>query len=68
MRIIWSKRAETDLFINIGYIAEKSPQNAKMILREIIDLSANLGNQPYRNEIEPIYNNEKIRRAVINCL
>ncbi|WP_209390729.1 type II toxin-antitoxin system RelE/ParE family toxin [Chryseobacterium sp. RR2-3-20] len=65
MHLIWSKRAEKDLFIQIGYIAENSPQNAKNLLNEILDFSNDIVNQPYKYEIEPIYNNESVRRAVI---
>ncbi len=65
MRIIWSKRAETDLYNHIGYIAERSKQNAKRVLKKILELSETLINQPYKYQKEEVYNDESVRRAVI---
>ncbi len=65
MRIIWSNRAETDLYNNIGYIAKRSPQNAKKVLKNILELCENLTNHPYKYQKEEFYNDKDVRRAVI---
>lgn len=65
MRTIWSKRANTDLYGNIGHIAKDCPQNAKIILKKILALGDSLKDFPYKFQKEPIYNDEKVRRAVI---
>jgi plasmid stabilization system protein ParE len=65
MRIIWSKKAETDLYLNIGYIAKNSPQNAVKILSDVIELSNSLAKFPYMHPEEPVYNSKNVRYAVI---
>ncbi len=65
MRIIWSSRAETDLYNAISYIAEQSPQNAKQVSGRIKKLVKGLTNQPYKFQKDELYNNENVRRAVI---
>jgi len=65
VHIIWSKRAETDLYLSIGHIAESSINNAKKILVDIIELSNSLGEFPYKYPREPYYHSESVRYAVI---
>ncbi len=65
MRIIWSSRAETDLFNHIGYISKQSKQNAKRVLKKILELAETLSNNPYKYQKEEVYNDESVRRAVI---
>ncbi len=65
MRIIWSKRAETDLFLEIGHIAKDSPQNALKVLQEIQYFVNDFGAFPYKYVAEPYYNDKDVRRAVI---
>lgn len=65
MHLIWNKRAETDLWLHIGYIYEQSPQNAQKFLSEIETLVESLSNFPYKFPAEPIYNSENVRYAVI---
>ncbi len=52
MRIIWSSRAETDLYNHIGYIAQRSKQNAKQVLKNILELVEKLPNNPYKFQKE----------------
>lgn len=64
MLTVWTKRAETDLFLNIGKIAENSPQNAKKVLVELYKLVEDFKNFPLKFPKEPIYNKENIRVAI----
>lgn len=61
MRIIWGKRAETDLFLSIGFITKENPINAEKVLVEIIELSKSLSDSPYKYPKEPIYSDENVR-------
>ena len=61
MEIIWYSKADNDLNQNIAYIAEASPQNAKLVLDEIINLVNSLIVFPYKYPKEPVYNSENIR-------
>ena len=61
MKIIWHSKANNDLNQNIGHIAKNSPQNAIMVLDEIINLVNSLLKFPYKYPKEPIYNTENIR-------
>lgn len=65
MRIVWSRTAERDLFTIIGYINERSPQNAKKVLTKIKDFANTLNDFVYKYPKEPIYNKENVRYAVI---
>jgi len=65
MRTVWNKRAKTDLYQNIGYIAERSPQNALKVLTEVLSFSETLKDFPHKYPKEPIYDKENIRFAVI---
>lgn len=61
MRIIWDSKANNDLSENISHIAEKSPQNALMVLDTLLALPNSLITFPYSYPIEPFYDNENIR-------
>lgn len=61
MHIIWTKRAEKDLYLSIGHIAKESPQNASKVLKKIIALSETLSDFPLKYPKEPTYDQEKIR-------
>ena len=61
MKITWYRKADNDLNQNIAYIAESSPQNAKLVLDGIINLVDSLAVFPYKYPKEPIYNTENIR-------
>jgi plasmid stabilization system protein ParE len=65
MRIIWSKIAERDLYIGIGYIAQDSREQALKVLSEVIALSKSLSQFPYKYPKEPLYNDESVRYTVI---
>lgn len=64
MRTGWTKRAEKDLFSNIGFISENSPQNAQKVAKEIIDFAETFKNFPYKYPKEKFYNRENIRFAM----
>ncbi|PIE50366.1 MAG: hypothetical protein CSA38_04005 [Flavobacteriales bacterium] len=64
MRIIWSSKAETDLYNIIGYIHEYSPLNAKKVLKSILEFSETFANRPYKYQKEEFFNDESVRRAV----
>ena len=61
MRIIWSKKAKTDLNGNIKYISRKSPKNGLMVLNTLTEIVNSLHIFPQAYPIEPIYNDKKIR-------
>jgi len=61
MKIIWYSKTNNDLNQNIGRIAKNSPQNALMVLEEIINLVDSLSVFPYKYPKEPIYDTENIR-------
>jgi len=65
MHIIWNKRAEKDLYLSISYIAKESPKNAGKVLKKIIALSKGLALYPLKYPKDPIYNNERVRFAII---
>ncbi len=64
MKILWHKKARLDLDLHIKYIAERSPQNAKIVLNELLDLVDSFVVFPYKYPKEPIYNQENIRFTV----
>lgn len=61
MQIIWDSKANIDLAENIKYIAKKSPQNALMVLDELLELTNSVIKFPYSFPIEPFYNDENVR-------
>ena len=61
MQIIWDSKANNDLNENISHIAEKSPQNALMVLDTLLALPNSLITFPYSYPIEPFYDNENVR-------
>lgn len=61
MQIIWDSKATIDLAENIKYIAKKSPQNALMVLEELLELPNSVIKFPYSFPIEPFYNDENVR-------
>lgn len=61
MQIIWDNKASEDLNENISYIAEKSPQNALMVLDTLLTLPNSVTIFPYSYPIEPFYNSENVR-------
>lgn len=59
--IVWEKRAKEDLQDIYDYIFLDSPQNAENVVSELVALSKNLSNMPYKYPKEPYFNDEKIR-------
>jgi toxin ParE1/3/4 len=61
MKLTWEDRALSDLQQAISYIAIRSPQNAEMVLDELLKLSESLVLFPEKFPIEPIFNKKNIR-------
>jgi len=64
MKILWHSKAEQDFNDNISYIAKESPQNALMVLDELLKFADSLALFPFKYPKEPAYNHENIRFAV----
>lgn len=61
MLIVWEDEALNELNDAIAFIANKSPQNAIMVLDGLLELAETLGNMPMKFSKEPNYNKEDIR-------
>ncbi len=61
MKIVWHNKASNDLNLNIKYIAEKSPQNALIVLDEILNLVNSLILFPKKYPKEFVFNNDNVR-------
>ena len=61
MKVVWEDRALADLRNAISFIALQSPQNAEMVLEELLKLSETLSNMPFKFPKEPYYNKNNIR-------
>lgn len=59
--IVWESRAVQELQDIYDYIFLNSPQNAENVIEELVSISKNLSIMPYKNPIEPYFNDEKIR-------
>lgn len=49
MPIIWTKRAETDLWLLIGFIHKDSPKNAQKVFVEIQSVIVSFPESAYQN-------------------
>ena len=65
MPIIWTKRAETDLWLLIGFINKDSPENAKKVFNKIQSVIISIREFPLKHPKEPFYDKESVRFTVI---
>lgn len=59
--IIWESRAEQELQEIYDHIYLNSPQNADLVVDELILIAENINNMPYKHPKELYFDNEKIR-------
>lgn len=61
MRIVWSQEAQSSLAAIYDYIWSRSPQNAEMVIDNLIALVDTLADERFDYALEPFINNNKYR-------
>lgn len=61
MKVIWEDEAFEDLKQAVDFISITSPQNAIMVLDDLLELSETLSFMSLKYPVEPSYNKENIR-------
>lgn len=64
MKVVWTEKARESLFNIYNFIYEKSPQNAMMVLDELISLGNSLNDPKLEYSKDLIVNDESIRFVV----
>jgi toxin ParE1/3/4 len=64
LKVVWTEKARESLFNIYNFIYEKSPQNAMMVLDELISLGNSLNDPKLEYSKDLIVNDESIRFVV----